>query len=264
MHLDDTADTFCLAGRRIENGHALFDLAGIDAREAERSETVIHDLERQRAQRLVRRHNGELTGLVALEINLGLRGNLGRARQEVDDSVQHQLDTLVLESGTAVGREEVQRDSALANTLLDVLDRRLVALEIGFHEVIVLLDGSLDKLLAPLLDGISHIGRNILDCVVLRQTGIVPDVSLASQQVDDALEIVLDTDRQNHDKRIGAEHILDLLDDAVEIGAETVELVDENDTGNLGFVGIAPVGFRLGFNTAGTAENTDATVEHLQ
>ncbi len=71
-------------------------------------------------------------------------------------------------------------------------------------------------------------------------------------------------DRQDHDERVGAEDVLDLLDDAVEVGADAVELVDVDDAGNLGIVGVAPVGFGLGFDAAGAAEHADAAVEHLE
>ncbi len=61
-----------------------------------------------------------------------------------------------------------------------------------------------------------------------------------------------------------AQHVLDLLDDAVEVGADAVQLVDEDDAGNFGFVGVAPVGLRLGLDAAGSAEYADAAVEYLQ
>ena len=63
---------------------------------------------------------------------------------------------------------------------------------------------------------------------------------------------------------IGGQYILDLLYDAIEIGADAVEFVDENDPRNLGIVGIAPVGLGLRFDAARAAEYADAAVEHLQ
>ena len=63
---------------------------------------------------------------------------------------------------------------------------------------------------------------------------------------------------------MGAEHVLDLLDDAEEVGSQAIELVDEDDARYLGLVGITPVSFRLRFDAAGTAEDADAAVEHLE
>ena len=58
--------------------------------------------------------------------------------------------------------------------------------------------------------------------------------------------------------------VLHLVDDAVEIRADAVELVDVNDAGDFGIVGVAPVGFGLGLHAAGAAEHADAAVEHLE
>ena len=71
-------------------------------------------------------------------------------------------------------------------------------------------------------------------------------------------------DRQDHDERVRAEDLLHLGDDAVEIRTDPVELVDVNDAGDFRVVGVAPVGFRLRLNAAGTAEHADAAVENLE
>jgi hypothetical protein len=53
-------------------------------------------------------------------------------------------------------------------------------------------------------------------------------------------------------------------DDAIEIGADAVEFVDENQAGDAGVIGIAPVGLGLGLDAARAAEDADAAIEHLQ
>ena len=100
--------------------------------------------------------------------------------------------------------------------------------------------------------------------IVHRVAGGVPDPGLAREQVHHALEIVLAADRQHHHQRPGAEDVLDLLHHAHEVGAEAVELVDEDDARDFRLVRVAPVGFRLRLHAAGTAEHADAAVEHLQ
>ena len=55
-----------------------------------------------------------------------------------------------------------------------------------------------------------------------------------------------------------------MVDDAVEVSAHAVELVDEDDTGNARFVGVTPVGLGLGLNAARSTEDTDTAVEDFE
>ncbi len=89
-------------------------------------------------------------------------------------------------------------------------------------------------------------------------------MGLLGQQIDDTNEVLFDTDRQHHHQRVSCQYFIDLIDHTVEVSAHTIHFVDEDDTGDLGFIGVAPVGLGLRFNTTGSTENTDTTVEHLQ
>ena len=102
------------------------------------------------------------------------------------------------------------------------------------------------------------------DFVVLRQTGVIPDIRLHFENIDNTHEGILKSNWNSHDKWHGTKDVLRLLNHAIEISSDTVELVDENNTGNLGIVGVAPVGLGLGLNATGSAENTNTTVENLQ
>ena len=264
VHLDDTANTLGLAGKGVQHGGAFFQLAGVDTDKGQRAKAVIHDLEGEGTQWPVGVNDGKFTGLITFQVDFRLWQDFSRVRQEVYRGIQYQLNTLVLEGGTAIGREEVERDGALANTALDILYGRFVAIQVLLQQVIVLFNRGFDQLLAPLLDQLGHVGRWLRDFIGGRITGVIPDPCLACQQVDNSAEIILDTDWQHHHQRVCVEYLLDLFYHAVEVGAEAVHLVDENDTRDARFVGITPVGFRLGFHAAGAAEDADAAIEHLQ
>ena len=242
VHLDDTADAFRLASEGIEYRVTLLDLAGIDAGEGQGAEAVVHDLEGQGAQGPLGIDDGVFAGLVALQIDLGLGLDLHGIGQIIHHGVEHQLHALVLERGAAVGGEEVEVDGALADAGLHCLEIRFLALQVFLQGHVVLLHGHLDQLFPPLLDLVGHVRRHVLDAVVLRRAGIVPDPGLAGQQIDDADEAALQADGQDHDQGAGAQHVLHLVDDAVEVGADAVEFVDVDDAGDLGVVGVAPVG----------------------
>ena len=54
------------------------------------------------------------------------------------------------------------------------------------------------------------------------------------------------------------------MEDAVEIRAGPVHLVDEHDPRNVVFRSLPPDGFGLRLNTGDTAENNDATIQHAE
>ena len=87
MHLHDTADTFRFSRECIENIGSLFEFAGIDSSKGQGAVFVIHDLERQRSQRLVNINFGHVASLVAFEIDFRLRLNFSRRRKIVHNCV---------------------------------------------------------------------------------------------------------------------------------------------------------------------------------
>src|SRR5690606_28824813 len=115
VHFHHTANTLGLAGERVEDGVTLVQVTGVDAAEGQGAETVVHDLEGQSAEGLVSRDDGVLAGRVTFFVGQRLRVNLSRRRQVVNNGVEQQLHAFVLERGAAVGREERQFQSALAD-----------------------------------------------------------------------------------------------------------------------------------------------------
>ena len=84
--------------------------------------------------------------LVGAHLDAVDRGDVGRRRQVVDDRVEQRLHALVLERRAAQHRHEGAADGALADAALQRLGIRLLAAEIGFERVVVLLDRELDQL----------------------------------------------------------------------------------------------------------------------
>lgn len=174
------------------------------------------------------------------------------------------MKTFVFERRSAVGWEECQVDGALADTLLEGLDVWLYAFEVGFHDFVVLFDSGLDHFSAVFLGFFEHVSGNFLNSEILRLAGIVPDVGFHGHEIDDTDEIGFRADRENHDERSGTEDFFHLVNDAVEIGSDTVEFVDVDDTGDFRVVRVAPVSLGLWLNAAGSAENANAAVENFK
>jgi len=97
MHLNHAADALGFAGCRIENGGTLLDNAGVDANEGQGAKAVIHDLEGQGTERLAFRHQGYLSGGSAFGISQRLWVHFGGVGQIIDNGVEDQLHTFVLE-----------------------------------------------------------------------------------------------------------------------------------------------------------------------
>ena len=92
----------------------------------------------------------------------------------------------------------------------------------------------------------------------------MPVDGLHCDQVDNALEGFLSTDRNLDGSGICSEHFLELTNNLEEVGTRAVHLVDITDTGYIVLVGLTPYGFRLRLNTAYSAESGNGTVKHAE
>ena len=78
------------------------------------------------------------------------------------------------------------------------------------------------------------------------------------------LKFDLGADRQLHADRAAADAGLDFLDAAVEVGADLVHFVDEDDARHIVFVGLTPDGLGLRLDALIAVENAYGAVEHAQ
>ncbi len=192
--------------------------------------------------------------------------NVLRARQVVDDGVQHRLHTLVLEGGAAEHRVGLTADGELADARADLFLGQFTGFEVLLEQLLVGFRDLVEQLGTVLLSLVLQVGRDVNGVVVGTHIvlDVVPDVGLHTDQVDDAGEVVLSADRQLHDERGGAQLLLDGVDGVVEVGAELIHLVDEADTRNAVLVGLAPHGFGLRLHAFLAIEHGHSTVEHSQ
>ena len=87
---------------------------------------------------------------------------------------------------------------------------------------------------------------------------------LHPDEVDEALERVLDADRDLDRHGLHAQALGDHVDVAPEVGAGAVELVDEADARHAVAVGLAPDRLGLGLDAGHAVEDHDRAVEHAQ
>ncbi len=264
VHQQHAADAFLLVAGRVQQRLAGFHLAGIQAAEGQRAdEGVVHDLERQDRQRLVVRRLAD-NRLFGLEVDARGRRDVDRRRQVVDDGVQQRLHALVLEGRAAQDRIEGARQHRLADALLDGFFRRLVAFQVGFHRLVVELDGVVDQVLTRFIGLGLEVGGDFLVAEGRAQAVVVPDHRLHADQVDQARQVGFGADRELDRHGLGAQTVADRLDRLVEVGADLVHLVDEDDARNLVLVGLTPDGLGLRLDAGVAVQHRHGAVEHAQ
>jgi hypothetical protein len=205
-----------------------------------------------------------LTEFITTELEARDRRNVERARQIIDDAVEHRLNALVLERRAAEHRNERELERPLADQPLQRGDVGLGAFEIGLHRLVVLLDRHLDQMHAGFGGGILQLVRNLADLELGAEALLEPDDCIVGDQVDDSHEGALDADRKLHHHRTGTEAVLDHVDAHFEIGAGAVELVDEAHPRHFILVRLPPDRFRLRLHAGDAVKHGDRAVEHAQ
>ena len=264
VHAQDAPDALLAVLGGVVDLRTLLELARVDAEVGELAVGVGDDLERERGERLV------LAGLALdrLAVHVDALGGLDvdRRGQEVDDRVEHGLHALVLERGAAQHGHELERERAGADRGLDLVGRELLAFEVLLHQVIVDVRDRLEQLVARLGRGVGVLGGDV-DDLELRTFGVVverPHDGLHRDEVDDAAEVALRTDRQLDDGGYRVEAVAHHVDAALEVGADAVHLVDEAETRDVVLVGLAPDRLGLRLDAGDRVEHRDRAVEDAQ
>jgi hypothetical protein len=100
------------------------------------------------------------------------------------------------------------------------------------------------------------------DLEFLAQRLVVEDVLLALDNVDVSREQLTGPNRQLNRIGVFGKAIFDHPHAAVEVGADPVHLVGEDDARDAVAVGLAPYGFRLGLDAGDGIEKSDRSVEY--
>ncbi|MNB87507.1 hypothetical protein D3C75_345070 [compost metagenome] len=190
--------------------------------------------------------------------------NVGWSRQVVDNGVENQGNTLVLEGRTANSQNDLTSDSTLTQSTLDFLDGEFFTFKVLVHQLFAGFGRSLNHVVAPLFSQFLQFSRDGFTTRSHTLVGIVPVNGFHGHQIDLTLEVVFGTDSQLDRHRSVTQTLLDLSDHAQEVRTGTVHLVHVNDTWNAVLVGLTPYGFGLRLNAGGAAEHNDRAVEYTQ
>ncbi len=268
VHLEHPPDPLAVPLGRVEHHLARAGGPGIDAHEGERAVFVVDDLEGEPGEGRTR--VGPDHPLLAAGLLLALVGgnldarHVHRRGQVVHHRVEQRLHALVLEGGAAEHRAEDAADRAGLDTALQGRDGNVSLLEIFFHRRVIDRERGVEQELAVFARLLGQLRRDRRVMILGAELAALPDHRLHLDQVDDALELVLDPDRQLQRQRHDVKLFLERRRGAEEIGAGAVELVDEDDAGNVVAVGEPPVGLRLRLHPGHALDDEDRPVQHAQ
>ncbi len=267
MHHHHTTNALFFAFGRVQQGVTLVEHAGVDPGKGQgANEGVVHDFERQTRERhVVVRTAGDVTGFGFITgFEAHVINNVQRAGQIVDHSVEQRLNAFVLEGGTAQNRNEGHFQCPFAQQFAQGWNVRLFAFQIGFHRVVVLLDGVLDHLGAPFVGQILQLITDRCFDPGCTKVFTLPQPLFHGNQVNQAFQLGFGTNREGNRNSSCTGTIFDHANAVEEVSADFVHLVDKNHTRNLVAVSLTPHGFGLGFNTGVGVQNTDSTIENRQ
>src|SRR5690606_9232103 len=248
VHLHHTTNALLLTLDRVDHGVAGSENTGINTGKGQSTnEGVGSDLERQRRERsIVRSRTLIFRRIVALlqviRMDTLNRRDVGRSRQEVDNSIENQRHTLVLEGGTQYGRNDFTGDGALTQTGLDLFQGEVALFQVLVHQLFIGLSRSFNQIRTILSSLILQLSRNLFLTEGHTLVVVVPVDSLHAQHVSLAHAVLCRADLQLQRNRRVAQALLDLRDNAQEVGALTVHLVHVDDTRNTVLVGLTPYG----------------------
>ena len=263
VHLQDTTHTLVDALGAVQHGGAFLQRTGVHTEVAQLAHIGVgSDLKGQSGEGCV---VGSGTEILFLGVGVDAPDALlvQGAGHIVHDCVQQLLNALVLVGRTADDRHHLVVDGGSADDGLDLLDGDLLAFQIHHGQIVIQRGDGVHQLLVVLLADIHHVLGDILDPHVLAQF-IIEDVGLHGEQIYVALEEGLASDGQLDGYGVALQPLVDHVQNAEEVGAHDIHLVDVDHAGDLVLVGLTPNGFGLGFHTALGAQNGHGAVQNTQ
>ena len=263
VHLENAANALLAVLRRIVDIRAGVQRAGVNTEERELSnERIRHDLKRERRERCTVRCRTVVL-FARVRVHTSDRRDIRRGRHVVNDRIEQGLNALVAVRRAARHRRHLAGDGRLANGAADLLLGQLLAAEVLLHQLIIRLSACLKELVTVLCRLLLVLSRN-LDLVGHLAEIVLVDDGIHLHEVDDALELILCTDRQLNRHWVRIEALTHHVHDVEEVRARDVHLVDVRHARDIVTLCLTPDRLRLRLNTAAGGQHGDRAVQHAQ
>ena len=262
MHLKNTADTLLLILGGVQNVRTGLAGSGINTHECELSDEGIGDnLECQCREGLGIR--GMSLNFVSVQIGSLDCRDIKRRRHILNHCIQALLNALILICGSAADRNSLAGAGCLAKDLSQSVNRRLLALKVLLHQIIIQRADLLYHLVVVHLCLVLQVIRNRCNLDVGSDIVLII-VSFHIEQIDQSDVSVFLTDRNVDHNRVLAQSVLDLVYAAVIVCADDIHLVDKCHAGNVIGISLTPYVLRLRLNAALCGEYTDSAVQNTK
>ncbi len=140
----------------------------------------------------------------------------------------------------------------------------MLAFQKFMQDLVVIFRHRLDQLSVKRFGFLLEFSGNFFHFVLGAHGFIAPVNGLHVDQVDDSLKSCFLSNGDLNGYGTGVEALADGIDGVLKIGAHLVHLVDEANSRNAVFIGLAPYGFRLRFHAVHGVKHGAGSVEHAQ
>ena len=187
-----------------------------------------------------------------------------RRRQIIDHRIEQRLHTFVLERRPHDHRKQLQRDRRLAQRRLQFVGRNRFAFQKFVQNLVVVFGNGFDQLGVERFRFFLQFRRNRPRHIFRADGFVLPDDRLHLDEIDHAAKFVFLSDGNLNRDWLGVEALAEGIDGMLEIGAHLVNLVDEANSRDAVFIGLAPDFFRLRLHAMHRVKYRDRAVEHAQ
>ena len=201
-------------------------------------------------------------GCASGAFDLDRRALLRRGRDALDEEVEHGRRAEVLRRDSTGDREELAARDCRLQRGGDLFRRELLPVQVALHQRLVRLDDGVEELGAGLLDLVRHLRGNLAWAPLLR--ALRARVRGHVQEVDDAGQLVLGSDRQVDGDALRAELRAKLLERSEEVRALAIEHVHEDDAGEPEVFRALPVAGGLHLDAHDAADGDERALDDVQ
>lgn len=185
--------------------------------------------------------------------------DIERRRQVIDNCIQEQLDSLVLQCRSAEHWDKLPADRRCTQRTPELLWSRLLSFEVAQQKFLVCFDDLLNQLVSPLARHLDVLCRHLGVLNVLTEVVMV-DLGAELDEIDDAVEFRLQANWPLDGSGVRPQPITNHVNGAHIVCADPIQLVDKADAGHMVLVGLPPDCLRLGLHAVNTVKDDDPTI----
>ena len=186
-------------------------------------------------------------------------GAVGGGGECFHDEIEQPVGTDVVQAGHTEDREDAELTHFLIHSADDVFFGQGAHLEELLHQFVLAFGDHFDQFGMRFLRGFGVFGGNGgFLALAVAVDGI--DISLHPDQVDDATEVFVGAEGKLNGNRRAAEAFMDAFHGALETGAVTVQLIDDNGAGKAELLGGLPHLLGLRFHAGDGVDDDDSGI----